>query len=477
MSRLTPVLPQHALAVYAEPLAVRRRVAILGDDETLADRLRDLGAREARLLRATPDLERVPSASFNLALVTDLGAFAEPARLLSELRRVVGDGGAALVMAANRDAVGGGDVRAFDYYELFDLVAREFADVKMIAQVPFHGVVLAELGVDDESPAVSVDTQLAPDTQPPQAYVALASQRGVTLEAYAIFELPPSEPPEPPTPPALVPVPVPVVVDHESLGIVQAELASERLRAEVLAGQLETLRPQVARAIELEREVMSRGRALAELSNEVEEVRAAAEAGAAAAAQIEELARRADRAERALTRFEPELARLNDAHAAELQRFEAALRERAAAIRALEVEVARRDRMVHELVSALEEHTVAPVVPVAPQAHAPQSGPSDEALDENTRLRERLDAMAIDLARREGEAQASAWKIEELERRVAAASTSATPAVVERSQELTAALDEIDALRRALTQEHEQRVRAESALPHPPSVGAGPSAQ
>ncbi len=108
------------------------------------------------------------------------------------------------------------------------------------------------------------------------------------------------------------------------------------------------------------------------------------------------------------------------------------------------------------------------------------AGPSDEALDENTRLRELLDAMAMDLARREGEAQASAWKIEELERRVAGASkpgTPATPPSPERSHELSAALDEIDALRRALTQEHEQRVRAESALPRPPSVGAGPSAQ
>jgi len=475
MSRLTPVLPQHALAVYAEPLAARRRVAVLGDDETLADRLLDLGAREARLLRTVEDLERLPSASFDLAIVTDLGAFQEPARLLSALRRVVGDGGAALVMAANRDAVRDRDVRAFDYYELFDLVAGEFADVKMVAQVPFHGVVLAELGVDDESPAVSVDTQLAPEQQAPQAYVALASQRGAELEAYAIFELPPPAPPElpePPTPPAPVQVPV-HVVDHEALHAVQAELASERLRAETLAAQLEGLRPEVARAIELEREVMSRGRALAELSNEVEEVRAAAEAGAAAAAQIEELARRADRAERALTRFEPEVARLTDAHAAELQRFEAALRDRAAAIRTLEVEVARRDRMVQELVGALEEHTNVPHTP------APHAGPSDEALDENTRLRERLDAMAMDLARREGEAQASAWKIEELERRVAGASKPATPTPLspERSHELSAALDEIDALRRALTQEHEQRVRAESALSRPPSVGAGPSAQ
>jgi hypothetical protein len=480
MSRPTPVLPQHALAVYAEPLAVRRRVAVLGDDETLVERLLDLGAREARLLRTDADLERLPSGSFDLALVTDLGAHDEPPQLLSALRRIVGDAGAILVVAANRDAAvdvepGG---RSFDYYELFDLVAREFADVKMVAQVPFHGVVLAELGIEDEAPAVSVDTQLA-EQQAPQAYVALASQRGVSLEAYAIFELPPPEAPEPLTPPLPPPPPPPPEPDLDAIRAVQAELAREKLRAEALASQVDSLRPQVARAMELEREVISRGRALAELSNEVEGLRAAAEAGAAAAAQIEGLARRADRAERALLQFEPEIARLAEAHAAELARFEAALRERAAAIRALESEIARRDRMVQELVGALEEHAASPPPDLAQDA---RSGPSDAALDENSRLRERLDAMALDLARREGEAQASAWKLEELERRLAAAGTraAAPTSPSERSGELAAALDEIDALRRALTQEHEQRVRAESAaaaLARPSGVSAEPSAQ
>jgi SAM-dependent methyltransferase len=475
MPRPTPVLLQHALAAYAEPLAVRRRVAVISEDDTLPDRLLDLGAREARLLRASEELERLPTGSFDLALVTDLGAHAEPARLLSQVRRIVGDAGAALVLAANRDVATEPGARAFDYYALFDLVAGEFADVKMVAQVPFHGVVLAELGLDDESPAVSVDTQLAPEPQAPHAYVALASQRGVSLEAYAIFELPPPPPPEIPEPPRL---------DLEAIAAVQVELARERLRAEALASQVDTLRPQVARAVELEREVMSRGRALAELSSEFEEVRAAAEAGAAAVVQIEELARRADRAERALLRFEPELARLNDAHAAELQRFEAALRERAAAVRVLEAEIVRRDRMVQELVSALEEHVTAAPGPAHTPVHAPahavvEREPSDEALEENTRLRERLDAMAMDLARREGEAQASAWKIEELERRLAAAATPrSTPisGVADRSAELSAALDQIDALRRALTQEHEQRIRAEAALARPSGVGIEPPA-
>lgn len=459
MPRLTPVLPQHALAVYAEPLAVGRRVAVFGDDETLVDRLLDLGAREVRLLRRGDDLERLPTASFDVALVTDLGAVDQPSQLLGALRRLLGDGGAALVVAANRDGVREHEGRAFDYYELFDLVAAEFADVKMIAQVPFHGVVLAELGVDEESTAVSVDTQLAAEAQVPQAYVALASQRGVQLEAYAIFELPPPEAPPP---------------DLAAITAVQDELARERLRADALATQLDNLRPQLARAIDLEREVVARGRALAELSTEVEEVRAAAEAGAVAAAQIEELALRADRAERALARMQPELERVAEAHAVELHQFELALRERAAAVRNLEAEVERRERMVHELVATLQEQAASVPAP------APQGGTSDAALDENHRLRERLDAMAVELARREGEAQASAWRLAELERRLAEASArpAPPPGTPDRSPELAAALDEIDALRRALTQEHEQRVRAESALGRAGvgGVGAEPSA-
>ncbi len=465
MPRLPPDSSQHALAVYAEPLAARRRVAVFGEDETLADRLLDLGAREVRLLRDGDDLDRLPSASFDLALVTDLGAFDEPALLLAVLRRLLGDGGAALVVAANRDAVRDPDreARAFDYYELFDLVAGEFADVKMIAQVPFHGVVLAELGVDDESPAVSVDTQLAAEPQVPQAYVALASQRGAELEAYAIFELPPAVPVEP-VKPLEEEAPRP---DLAALIAVQDELARERLRAEALSTQLDSLRPQLARVMDLEREVVARGRALAELSTEVEEVRAAAEAGAAAAAQIQELGLRADRAERALARAQPELERMAEAHAAELHQFELALRERAAAVRSLEVEVARRERMVHELLATLEEQAAS-----APTQGA-ATGPSDAALDDNHRLRERLDAMAIELARREGEVQASAWRVSELERRLGDASTGSTPSpsTPDRSRELVAALDEIDALRRALTQEHEQRVRAESALGRTPGVG------
>lgn len=438
MPGTAPVSSQQALAVYAEPLAAGRRVIVFGDPESgVAERLTELGARTVVSVAPGEDAGDLRPATFDLALVPDVAAFGDAAVLLALVRRVVGENGAALVAAP---------AGAIDYYELFDLVAAEFVDVRMIAQVAFHGVTLAELGTEDESPAVSVDTQLVGDAGAPEAFVALASQRGASLDPYAIVGLPPSE--EPPA-------------DTHALEAAGALLAQEQLRAAALEGEMDRLRAQATeaaeRAAQLEREVAARARQLAELSTEVEEMRAAAEAGRIAAAQVEDLARRADRAEQALARVEPELARVGEGHAAELAQLEASLRDRAQAVRALEEEVARRDRMVHELVGALEERSAESPAEVAT---VPSEPPDDSA------LRQRLDTLALDLARREGEAQAAAWTIAELERKLASAASS-TPGergTHEQQHELAAALDELDALRRAFAQEHEQRVRAEAAL-------------
>ena len=494
--RAPRVHPQQALAVYAEPLAAGRRVVVFADPATgLPERLEDLGADTVVLLTPGDDLEELRAARFDLAIIPDLALFDDPAALLVCVRRVLGDTGAALIAAPNRDAAEAPDTGALDYYALFDLVAREFADVRMIAQLPFHGVALAEVGDEDESPAVSVDTQLADSDRAPEAFVALASQRGTSLDPYAIVELP---------------APPPAVLDAGELDEARALLDATGARLDETRAQLDAsrvelhdtrtqleeerlrvqglmaLRAQAARAIELEHELAARGRQLADLSSEVEEMRSAAEAGRIAAAQVEELAKRADRAERAertRAHAEPELAQLVEAHAAELLGFEETLRERAQAIRLLEVEVTRRERMVLDLVGALEEH-VAHVQP-HPPAHAPAATSAAPAIlhdasteaalvAENARLHERLDALALELARREGESQASAWTIAELERKLLAGPPVAPPAsaapkgtgtaatAASIAPRLAAALDELDALRHALAQEHDARTRAES---------------
>src|ERR1700690_1552192 len=364
---------QQALAAYVEPLAVGRRVAVLGDASLrLGARIAELGAQSVQLWdpdaeRARREAELAPRGvvvrplprrgqrvdgadeqpgAFDLVVIPDLELFDDPADLLARVRALVGDQGGALVCAPTRD--GGRDSGALDCYELFDLVASQFNDVTMIAQVPFHGVALAELTEEEEgeSPAVTVDTQLAGGNRTPEAFVALGSQRGVRLDPYAIVELPQR-----------------LSADEEAeeaetmrMAIAQAGVRAAGLRgggARAAQRLEEALRERSARVGELEGALAGRSRDVAQLSQEVQRMRAAADAERAMAAQLEDLVARAERAERAkaaqledlgargepaggaLAASEPHQARTAELHAAELARYEEVLRDRAQALRVL----------------------------------------------------------------------------------------------------------------------------------------------
>jgi|CZKU01.1.fsa_nt_gi hypothetical protein len=505
-SNAPSVHPQQALAVYAESLVAGARVAVFGDASLgLGSRLVELGARSVQVWdpepsRARTEADQSPrgvsvhpyaesesdTRGFDLALVIDLGQFADPAAVLRRVRRVVGIDGVAMIAARSAEVAQPEGSRAFDYYDLFDLVAPEFESVRMVAQLPFHGIALVELGEEDESPAVNVDTQLAESGRVPEAFVVVASQRGARLEPYSIVQLPSDTRGH-------------VVNDAADL----EALARAELRAELLASQLddlrarmaegeraadetsileETLRVRSARVAELEKALAARGRDLADLSSEVEEMRAAAEAGRIAAAQVEEVALRADRAERRVASLESavnslsqEVARSGDVHSVELARVEEGLRERAQALRLLEGELARREQIVRDLVGSLEEvHIEGMPMSPEPKVEAVVTGDVPGTLeriraveDDNAHLRVQLDALALDLARREGEAQASTWQIVELERRLeqGVRNEAKTPAEAfspQTNRQLAQALDELSALRAALSQEHEARARAES---------------
>jgi hypothetical protein len=488
------VHPQHALAAFAESLVIGARVAVLGDaSDGLGACLMQLGARSVHIwdpdpTRARIEAEHAPEGvtigpysvgdtrgrSTDFAIVPDLGLFEDAADLMAHLRDTLGDDGAALIGAAN-DIVADESSRAFGYYELFDLVASAFDQVRMIAQLPFHGVALATLGEEGDPAAVSVDMQLADGDRVADRFVVLASQRHASLEAYTIIELPPAA--------------SPVAVREEAT---RAALEQARLQAEMLEAQLRELRSRVSlgdraaqaateleaalraqssRSAELEVGLVARARQLSDLSAEVEEMRAAADAGRIAAAEVEEIANRADLAERRMAKLQQELATVTDANAVEVSRLEEALRDRAQAARACEIELARRDQMVHELVGALGEAPVACATASEPSPPSPPAGDVEAfegadagTLEETIRLRAQLDALALDVARRQGEVQASAWRVTELERRVEELTQAPADARVVPEQDdrrLAAALDEVDALRRALAQEHEARVKLE----------------
>jgi len=166
------------------------------------------------------------------------------------------------------------------------------------------------------------------------------------------------------------------------------------------------------------------------------------------------------------------LAEVGEGHAEELAQLEAALRERAQAIAATEREVVRREAIVRELVLALED--AGALEAVASHGHVPSRVDDevrahlDRAISENEQLRTKLDALALDVARREGELQARGWRIAALEERVASLEARPPPpppvAPSEKKGAIPASgdLTELQALRQALGQEHEARVRAES---------------
>jgi hypothetical protein len=471
------VSPEQALAIYAETLVSRGVVAVFGDSSAgVGELLLRLGARAVYVWDPDPGraLGRAAAAprgltvrrlaredlgrrDFDVALVPDLGLFDDPGGLLADIRKMVGEEGVAIVTARNSEASGGSEGRSFDYYALFDAVAAEFDFARMVAQLPFYGLALVELGEDgDTASGVSVDTQLGEDG-PPDAFVVLGSQRDVRLDPYVLVQLA-----------------MPGGLELAALATAPAD--EDRTDAALVAqlaelAELPSLRARAQEANALEGALADRNRKVSALTREAEDLRVALEAGRLAAAEeIDELIARVDRAERRALEQERELAQMEaEGSAVEHEAIEERLRERAQVIRDLENELARRDRLVRDLAGALEEANVAPPAQTS-------NGDGGEAVAE---LRRRLDAMALDLARREGEAQAAAWSIQELERRLEIAERGPPPAPAEptapaaqakigaspasdAAARLGLALDEIDALRAALVQEHEARVRAES---------------
>ncbi len=581
-----PHSPAHLLCVYAEPLVSGRRVAVLGDASAgLGERLIELGARSVHVF--DPDAARaaasanqrvittraltedfgVRDGAFDVALIPDLASLRDPAAALARLRRALGTEGALLAAAENPARRAKGDDRpTLDYYELYDLVSLQFSSVRMVGQVPFSGVALAELGAGEEEPTVSVQTALIEESEAPEIFIAVASQGDVRLDGYTIVQLPSA------------PSAAPAVPNPREREADAALLAEARLRAELLASQLEEARGHLKRAavegersrrsLDLENDLVEaqarlevraaeiqtlksrvreleglaegyviaeglRGRVReleAELSRAMERIallEGAARAAEEAAADLEERAEhltriivarteeaaslmaeleelraapamadlpavapefvqelharrqelemRAAEVERRAVALEAELATVHDAQAAEIEAMEARLRERAQALTEADREIRRRERMVHDLLAAAAEAARA-TPSEAPPSRMPayeeeedEQSVDDELARENAVLRGKLDALALEVARRHAELEARAWRIGELEDALARATSAApAPPAAPRAEEATLkadlgrARDEIDALRKALAQEHEARVRAES---------------
>ena len=507
-----------ALSVYVDPLVADARVAVVGDGELgLHERLLELGARTVHLYDPDPERvarieDRVPrgvsvrmlrdefdvrDGAFDLVVIPDIGILPDAAAAIVRLRRVVDPRGAVVAMGRARTSRGSDAHDALfpelsppvvEYAELYDLFALQFESVTMTGVLPFAGVVFAELGAGDDL-AVSVDTRLV-DPEPPSVFVVTAGREAALLDPYAIVQVTRHREPD-----SLDTVAVEISrreADSREHDVATA-FAAMQLRAELLAAQLDEHRARLAT-------VDSRGAEQASLverfavERDLAITRAAQLEGILGAAQqaLELLERRLVNAEQGMLERDDQLTALNaeldarttssppdDAHATETARLEEQLRERARVIAAMDKELARREHLVRELVASLEAVREGS----GATAHVFEAAPAmpGVAPEEVARLRRKLDDLALQVARREGELVAQAWRITELEnekarlvlsleREVVAARAAPPPAPKARLQaagsdlegELARTRDELDALRQALTQEHAARIAAES---------------
>ena len=206
------------LGVYGEELVNGARAAIFGNATLgLAE---ELALRGARLVHVfDPSASRVAEASarshdrsifyaplpdggdvgvrdgaFDFVLVPDLSIFTDPISVIALVRRVVSRYGAAIVASPNVEVrtpllrVAEGRSK-LGYYELYEAVAAHFAKVRMIGQAPFVGYTVAELSVEDPDP--TIDSSLAEgESREPEWFLALASDRPVKVDPFALIELP-----------------------------------------------------------------------------------------------------------------------------------------------------------------------------------------------------------------------------------------------------------------------------------------------
>jgi hypothetical protein len=516
------VLGDGEVGLHASLLELGARTVHLYVTHADADRVARLVDEAPRgvSVRTLRDDFDVRDGAFDLVVIPDLGVLPDPAALVGRLRRVLDARGA--VIAMGRARTGQADHAAFpelspavvEYAELYDLFALEFESVTMTGVLPFAGVVFAELGAGDDL-AVSVDTRLV-DPEPPGVFVVAAGRDSSSLDPYAIvqveraFEAPSAD----------------AATDASREREITAAFAAMQLKAELLSAQLDEHRARLAAAegrgqehhlhferLALERDAaMTRGAELEGILVAAQQALAllerrllAAEEGllerddeiAALNAELDgranepdglgaegpgpgpeedaRLVERAERAEASLALHIADLAHVGEAHASETARIEEQLRERARVITAMEKELDRRELMVRELVASLEEARDVHASPLAgPQFESAPALPG-VAPEEVARLRRKLDDLAFEVARRDGELVAQAWRIAELENesaRLAARPVPAPPAVAppregnggasDAAGDLARARDEVDALRQALTQEHAARVAAES---------------
>ncbi len=218
-------VPSLALAAYSEDLITGRRVVLFGNALSgLAETLVERGARlvhvyddnPARVAEAaarssstsvsfaplTPGGMAARDGAFDVGFVDEIATFADPAQLVTKLRRALSARGVGFVCTANPDVsplfASAGNApqqgpasktTTLSYYELYDLVSTQFDEVRMIGQTPFVGYALADFSPDTES-EFSIDTGFVPGgAEEPERYLAVCSHFPVSVEPFCVVQM------------------------------------------------------------------------------------------------------------------------------------------------------------------------------------------------------------------------------------------------------------------------------------------------
>lgn len=205
-------------APYLEPVVRGRRVAVLGDcTRPLGSALLERGARlvhvydpdparvaqalalrgSSRTLMTAPLPEgdvAVRDGAFDAVLVPDLTVFDPVDSVVARARKLVASHGHAIFASPNPEAPPAGVTVPRDqwlsYYELYDVIALQFPEVRMLGQAPFRGYVIADFAPEGD-PDVVVDTSLVDrETQEPRWFLGLGTQQPRRLDPYAIIQVP-----------------------------------------------------------------------------------------------------------------------------------------------------------------------------------------------------------------------------------------------------------------------------------------------
>ena len=82
---------------------------------------------------------------------------------------------------------------AIGYYEFYDLLSTRFEEIKMLAQVPFFASAIVDFAAEDDFDFSIDNSLLPSSSEIPEWYLAAVSQRSFDVEPFSIIQLPIAE--------------------------------------------------------------------------------------------------------------------------------------------------------------------------------------------------------------------------------------------------------------------------------------------